>query len=85
MLENYVPILLFLAIGAAVLALGVGLAVMVRTVWVRGTGNALLRVLPVAVMAMVQLLAMPQLISVVDGVVPEQTAFDGGVDALLGS
>jgi hypothetical protein len=76
----------FLAMAASMLALVVGLVVLLRTVFRRvEPGHRGLKLLvPLVVMAAMQLATMAQLIHVASPILPEITVFDGGMDALVG-
>jgi len=76
----------FLAMGACMLALLVGLVVLLRTVLRRVERNlrGMRLLVPLVVMAGMQLATMAQLVHLASPMIPEITVFDGGMDALLG-
>lgn len=74
-----------LALGAAALAMLVGVVTMLRGVASRipeGASNGAVAI-PVMVMVAMQLAVMVQLIYVASPILPEITVFDGGMDAVL--
>ena len=74
------------AVGACVLALLSGLAILLRTVHARTERLLSIRVGgPTMVLVGLQLLAMLQFVSLASPILPEITVFDGGADAIVGS
>ena len=74
-----------LALGAASLALLVGLTNAVRAVFSRIPGGVTrsTAILPLAVLLCAQLASLVQFIHVASPILPEVTVFDGGMDAII--
>jgi hypothetical protein len=85
----------WVALGAASLALLVGVATGAKAIWTRFAAaggpeagndrfvNALLALVPTAAMVTMQMVVMLQLIAVASPILPETTVFDGGADAIV--
>jgi lysylphosphatidylglycerol synthetase-like protein (DUF2156 family) len=76
-----------IAVGSAILALLVGVAVLARNVLRRRPPGTRRRaaIFPASVLVLMQLATLLQLIALASPILPHDTPFEGGVDQLIGS